>query len=413
MPWCKSTRLASRHDWVHLLARRCPGDHSHQRLLGRQLAAAARYSDSWCRSYARLATTEGQAQAMLRGVRIGEASHPGPPRPRPVLDLDLSVTPATLVRYRNALEQYDRWAVLRSLPCSSSLASCPTEDCNRAVSAFLQWLNQQRSPVYIGSYFLAGLQERHPLLRGRLGPSWRAQRTWVLSAPTRVRAPVDDTVLRAMVVVALLWHWPVTAFLLLLGHRGYMRPGELTALRAGHVRLTDPHFRTGAAVIAAVVRPKTRSSAAPVQAVVVRDQVLLRMAAVTLTGLPPHARLCPDGARGLRLRFDALVAALGAQAGGYTPGGLRGGGAVSDYTSGRSSLTDIMFHGRWASVRSVTHYLQLGAAAVATTRLPPGTGDLCRQLADLLPALSGAGGPLQLSGTEGAPLSRSGTALPP
>ena len=57
----------------------------------------------------------------------------------------------------------------------------------------------------------------------------------------------------------------------------------------------------------------------------------------------------------------------------FVPHSLRHGGATADYiTQGSRFLEDILFRGRWASVKSTRHYIQQGPALLAavSTRIP-------------------------------------------
>ena len=86
----------------------------------------------------------------------------------------------------------------------------------------------------------------------------------------------------------------------------------------------------------------------------------------------------------------ALTDQLGVPARLLTPGSLRPGGVVRDFAEGRANLMEIMFHGRWESVKSLTRYLQAGLAAHAVLNLPPGCRARCSCLCALLPQLFAA-----------------------
>ena len=52
------------------------------------------------------------------------------------------------------------------------------------------------------------------------------------------------------------------------------------------------------------------------------------------------------------------------------------------------SLTEILFAGRWDSLKSLNHYLQEGMAAYAASKLPGERRELVASLANMLPALA-------------------------
>ena len=160
-----------------------------------------------------------------------------------------------------------------------------------------------------------------------------------------------------------------------------MRPGEVVALRRRQITLPTASALQGpSSVVIAILRPKTRLRAARFQAVCIRDHLTLAAARRCLSPFPGDSLLIPDGAIGFRRRFDALLLHLGADNLGYSPGSLRGGGVVADFVRGRATLTDIMFHGRWDSTSSVSHYVQLGLAALATAQLSDVTALRCSQV---------------------------------
>ena len=123
--------------------------------------------------------------------------------------------------------------------------------------------------------------------------------------------------------------------------------------------------------------------AARIQSVHVADALLATLGLRCVGRLPPTTRLCPGGSRkSSKLCFSAV----GLCASPYTPASLRRGGAVADVLRG-CSLTFIMFHGRWAAVKTTTHYLQSGLAAHVATTLPTPAWLLMKTFAAALPEL--------------------------
>ena len=127
-----------------------------------------------------------------------------------------------------------------------------------------------------------------------------------------MRLGLDVAVLRAMVVVCLLWHWYLTAAALLCGFYGLLRPGELAALRRAHVRVPSDHIGFGGRprAIVCVVRAKTRHRAARTQSVIIHNEVAVKLLDVLVRGLHLNELLAPGGTAGLRERFSAVTAAL-------------------------------------------------------------------------------------------------------
>jgi hypothetical protein len=103
--------------------------------------------------------------------------------------------------------------------------------------------------------------------------------------------------------------------------------------------------------------------------------------------MKPGELLMPGGATLFGKRFLALLEALKLANLPYTPGCLRPAGVVADFISGQANLTELMFHGRWESLRSLTRYLQAGMADFTIAVISEEQLCVCEQLETLLPDL--------------------------
>ena len=88
----------------------------------------------------------------------------------------------------------------------------------------------------------------------------------------------------------------------------------------------------------------------------------------------PNMRLFPFSAARYRHIWDAILYALGIEKGVFTPGGLRGGGAVASYFAG-APIADIQWSMRLASQDTLRFYLQEVAAESSLSAL----SDVARQ----------------------------------
>ena len=241
-----------------------------------------------------------------------------------------------------------------------------------------------------GSFILAAVQYFYPRLVGHIKSSWQAITVWKRYVPVRSRLGLDEDVWLAMLTVTYLWNWKCTQFLIAVGFRGLMRPGEVCNLRAGHVVFT--HHRPGPCqasrevLLISIVRPKTRYRAARVQSVVIHDPLVIACAHRALKFSQPRDLICGDGTAGFTARFHQILDALSIGHIGYTPGSMRGGGAISQLKMG-TPVGEIMFKGRWECLKTVCIYLQEGAAAMAASRIAFNSLSTIRELADLAPVL--------------------------
>ena len=86
--------------------------------------------------------------------------------------------------------------------------------------------------------------------------------------------------------------------------------------------------------------------------------------------LPPDAPLLPLSPSAFRRRWDFLLKSLAVpKSFGLTPGGLRGGGAVSQYIAG-CHITDLMWRMRIRTQDTLAHYLQEATTLTSLAALP-------------------------------------------
>ena len=62
--------------------------------------------------------------------------------------------------------------------------------------------------------------------------------------------------------------------------------------------------------------------------------------------------------------------AIGVESVGYTPAGLRAGGATALFMQG-CDISRLRFLGRWRSLNTLDHYIQEATSAQAIARIPP------------------------------------------
>ncbi|CAE8698700.1 unnamed protein product [Polarella glacialis] len=97
-------------------------------------------------------------------------------------------------------------------------------------------------------------------------------------------------------------------------------------------------------------------------------------------------RLWPFSQSAYRRRFDKLLSLVGAAKNYYTPGGLRGGGAVRDFVI-NGDIANLMWKMRITSQSTLAHYLQEVVTEQSLRRLPDSSRDILKLLARIFPAL--------------------------
>eukprot|EP00971_Amphidinium_carterae_P196339 3895684-Amphidinium_carterae.1 len=189
----------------------------------------------------------------------------------------------------------------------------------------------------------------------------------------------------ALAVTAWAVNWRRTALALLLAFQGLLRPGELAALRRQHILLPQDLAGSEQSLVICITQSKTTQRAARLQSVMVTDPIVVDLASCLLHHDAASAPLVRGGLRELHKKFAYLREALNLAVSPFTLGTLRGGGAIWHIQQSQS-LAMLQWRGRWASERSVQHYLQLGLAATALASLEPET----RKKIEAMAALAGA-----------------------
>ena len=168
---------------------------------------------------------------------------------------------------------------------------------------------------------------------------------------------------------------------------GVLRPGKATSLRRRHLSFPEDHGEPGLVIIA-VEDPKTQP---PLQHVTLEEPAAIPLNRWFIAGLPGDSLLWPGPNYDARLASFAYalqrgLERLGLPANAYTPASMRAGAATAIWVRTFNGEL-VQRKGRWASARSLRHYLQQAAATLALTRLPLPVRQKCHALADLLPAL--------------------------
>ena len=84
----------------------------------------------------------------------------------------------------------------------------------------------------------------------------------------------------------------------------------------------------------------------------------------------------------LQVRFDYIISMLGLKTCGFTLGSLRAGGATAHFLV-HHNIGTLMFRRRWASVKTLGHYIQIALASQAYAAIPMAQRQLVEALSDL------------------------------
>jgi hypothetical protein len=218
---------------------------------------------------------------------------------------------------------------------------------------------------------LTYLQRLEPMLKSNLRVGWLLVDKWGDLEPVCHRLPMPLPLARAMIVLAwaLGWHGWAGATALTFG--GIARIGEvLSGTRAQLTTATDLMMDI-AKRFYTVGKPKSRNRAgAKTQHFTFVAPWAMRVVIAAFQLLGPTERIYPLSKSAYRTRWNRLLKMLGvSDTFNYLPGGLRGGGAVSEYLQG-SSIGDLLWRMRIQNNSTLEHYLQEVTTLTSLARLP-------------------------------------------
>jgi len=397
--WKKRTRVFCniRSCWDHCLF--CLGGHTHIRLRGMAgaeawTAKAQASPPSFACSLARLVLGElalrlGQVNPWA-GVRVGEASHPGP-RPAPSLFLRQTIDLAARDRLSRparirAIAAWDRfaaWVASSGTDLSlSRILSCPSL-LSPLLRSFGLHLYRQGSPLHWFVDTINACQERNRLLKHQVPIAWELVDMWREIEPVQSRPAMPVSILRAMTVVALMWGWDSVAVVLLLTFFCICRIGDsLKASRTDVITPSDLLELDGDSLhlFLAIDDPKRRKRGPKRQHASMHSYDEILFIDSWLRSTDRNCKIYPLSASSFRKRWDALLSALSISRDfGLTPGGLRGGGAVWEFTRS-SDVNLLLWRMRLSNATTLSHYLQEVVARQIVARLPEKTRDKISQI---------------------------------
>ncbi|CAK0800076.1 unnamed protein product [Prorocentrum cordatum] len=371
----KSTYLLGNFPELRRLGRRCQGKCKHVHLEG-----AVKIAGRWQKRAALAsAYTPEFAQALAAALAAAEARLRGSPMQA---SLHGEAHAGRLVKAAEELTAYGRshgWGRLdRWLPDASR---------GRVVKRLIeviQYLFNEKRPIAEARCAVLAVQQRRPDLRGQLGGAWDSVRSWAFGEDSQTRTPIPREIQRtlrrwALAKALLLSRPPCLALLecsifVRVAMDGLLRPGEGANLKGMHVRFNRRKSPDQAVLV--IESPKNKAFLGKRQTVLLTRPSTVAWLQWWMHRVGPDDPVFPSGYSGLRQIHVGLVKQLGIPQ--FTLAGLRAGGATELFMRTRN-IAWVKFHGRWASERSLAHYIQEANAAAALSDLEPSIAEvLCR-----------------------------------
>ena len=311
-------------------------------------------------------------------LRAGEAKTPGPRRPNKrregrLEDVQLLST-ATLMREARTLKIFLEWAAgfIHSMEVeevfqrSPSLLVC-------ALCCFGKVEYNAGGALSNFRHLVLSCQKWTPLCRPLTAPCWDLISKWERVEPVTHRVPVPEGLVKALVVVA--WHlrWYSWAGVTLLAFYGAGRVGEVLKCRREDLLMPKDLMDVEQHSIylrLAQFKALGRQSAR-IQHMEVSDEHAVKIICAVFSHLPASSSLFVGSPSSYRRRWDALLELCQLPTSlRLTPGGLRGGAAVTLYRK-HVPIGDILWRLRLRAQTTLESYLQEMAASAVFSTLHP------------------------------------------
>ena len=312
-----------------------------------------------------------------------------PRRPRRVarnpniLDAHSVLSAATVASHRTAVGEFEAFLKAEGSSLDLSIIARVPTLMDSLLTAFGRKLFAVGAPIYLFRYSITGVQQLDLGLRHQLPYAWHLLAKWESITPSVHRTPIPQAVYQAMVAVALAWGLVDWAATTMLTYWAPARCGEPQSATRGDLTLPDDFLLGhGTRVLLRILKPKSRGRGPKIQHAGFDRLYESRFLTFAYGALRPTDPLYPASSGRYRKIFDLILAVLGVPAGVYTPGGFRGGGAVTAYLAGRP-ISEIQWDMRLTSQDTLRYYLQEVAASNSMLVLPVQTREAIRVAAGL------------------------------
>ena len=385
-PWKKATRCRT-NGQLGGQRLRCSRDHLHRILRGRDretgkslTTSAEPYPRRLCVLLAQcLCQDVGWIDncrpfdiarcAKCSNARIGEASNPGPPkarrnRPDIVLSEVPLVQPATAALQQTVWNRFVSWVSDGAgSEATTAMLSVP-EILVEMLCAYGQVLYSKGGPLQHYRQLLAAAQRRAPLCKPLMKPGWEMLSRWERLEPVQHRPPMPEPLFEAMCSLGLCLGWERWVCVTMLCFYGCCRIGEV--LRATRADLQTPSdlLRKDNRFFLKIKEPKSRNRRPRVQhSTLVLPAGIGNFITSTCEKLPsPQPFIASDGTA----FWSGLASHARCE---FTPGSLRGGGAVAAYQGGLD-ISSLQWKMRLQHQSTLGFYLQEVAAGSILPLLP-------------------------------------------
>eukprot|EP00438_Fugacium_kawagutii_P003106 Skav210388 [mRNA] locus=scaffold1526:346357:350934:- [translate_table: standard] len=328
------------------------------------------------------------------GLRIGEASHPGPRRPRAfervregrLEDVEL-LEPQTIAMRARFWSSFTGWV-------SSELGDSALESIVANPLLLVKALEKYGgleysagTPLHYYRQLLAHVQREYPMIKVHMAPAWRMVSKWELLEPVQHRPPIPEPLVLAMSCLALSWDWPYFTAAVLMCFYGICRIGEVLSAARCHLLTPQDLMSDDEVIYLKICKPKSRNRGPSTQYSTVSERSVVSFLAAVWQQLQPESLLYPSSPSNFRRRWNTVLKILGVPSWHrLTPGSLRGGGCVAAHRKGLA-IHDLLWKMRLQHTKTLGYYLQETTAESVLPALTPDCRDNIKALRSMLPFL--------------------------
>jgi len=272
----------------------------------------------------------------------------------------------TQLLHSRALEKFEFWLdVSGSGLHLSSLVTAPLI-CDLVVAAYGKHLFSSDAPLYTYLMLITGLVRLHTYLKPHMSTAWTVASNWRIKEPVTHRLPLPLALAKALFACSYLMGFHQFCGCAMLAFFGPGRIGEvLRCTRKCLVLPSDLLFEPANMTLLQFDAPKSRfRGGARIQHLSIRNSYVSDALESIFSSLNPDDPLYPFSTSTFRSRWDRVMGRLGVPKAMFTPGGLRGGGAVASYFEG-ASIQDLLWKMRIKHMATLESYLQEVSAAVS------------------------------------------------
>ena len=251
----------------------------------------------------------------------------------------------------------------------SSVVHAPAV-CDALTAEFGRQEFRNKKPLYSFLMLITALLRVYVHLKNHMALSWNVATNWRIKEPVLHRLTLPLALAKALFSISFLLGFQRFSGCAMLAFHGPGRIGEvLRCSRRDLVLPSDMLFEPKDMVLLQFSKPKSRfRGGAKVQHLSIKDRHVGLALENIFSVLSKDEPLYPFSHATFRSRWDLCMRKLGVPARMFTPGGLRGGGAVSAYLNG-AHIADILWRMRLKHQTTLEHYLQEVSAAVSLNSL--------------------------------------------